>query len=288
MRLTEYINGQAFPFLMLAFTSVSAVEEYLKEQSLALLIMPVGEEKAKWDIPVLFLSDIRTEDEKLLFRYQSAARLSERISYCFFRAVPQKNVEDAAVYMVYSPFGRCGKTALSMELIRQLPGSLYIGMEEFNSLPGDGQGVEQLLYSIMQKHEGVIEELVQYRQNVFSAYALASPDCYFDFRVLDREHLEWFCAQLTQSGQYTAVVFDVGSGVFESPELLLGCDRLLVPMPAGQKGGKKQRSMEAGFTRLGFQKLLERMEYLELPEADRDRTLFQRKVSELLSGNINI
>lgn len=288
MRLTEYINGAALPFLMLAFTNVSAVEEYLKEQPLTLLIMPRTQEKTKWDIPVLFLSDTRTEDEKLLFRYQSAARLSERISDCFFRTIPQKDTKDAAVYMVYSPFGRCGKTALALELTRQLPGSLYIGMEEFNSLPGNGQGFQQLLYSIMQKHAGAIEELAECRQDMFSAYALASPDCYFDFRVLDREHLEWFCNLLKQSGEYTAVVFDVGSGVFESPELLLCCDRLLVPLPAGQQESKKKKSMEAGLTRLGFRQLLERMEYLELPDADRDRTLFQRRVSELLSGNITI
>ncbi len=284
MRLMEYINASSAPFLALAFTSVEALDSYLREQSLSLLVVSEMLTQPEYDVPRIFLSGARSSEEDSIYRYQSAAGILEQISSYFFRVIPQAAAGDTSIYMVFSPIGRCGKTALALELVRQIPGSLYIGMEDFCSLPEEGPGFCRLLYSIMQKNREVLEELEGCRRSLCSGYILPSSDCYYDLRVLDREHLEWFCSQLRQSGQYTAIIFDVGAGVLDSPELFDCFDRILVPLPSGYRGNRKVSSMEAGLMRFGYKQVLERMEYLELPDAGVNPDSFQKQVGAILSG----
>ena len=233
-------------------------------------------------VPVLYLSAIQTDEENSIYRYQCGDRLVEGITSYFRMLVPDSRTRETVVYMVYSPIGRSGKTALALELTRQLSGSLYIGMETYNSLSTTGGSVDQLLYSIMQKEESVLDELNEIRVPYHGSYVVASPLSYYDLRVLDYEHLSWLLAILCKAAAYSAIILDVDAGVFDSMELLRCGDRLLVPVLRGDKENIKLKNMERAMGAWGYGEIYEHMELLELPDLQTQKGEFQKFVKGLL------
>lgn len=254
----------------------------MKDHKVDLLVLAQEITGEAFQIPSLYLSAIQRDEENMIYRYQCGDRLAEEIAFHFRRLVPDSRTRETEVYMVYSPLGRCGKTALALEVTRQLPGSLYIGMETYNSLNITGGALSQLLYSIMQKEESVLDELKELRSPYHGSYIVASSLSYYDLRVLDYEHLSWFLARLCKASEYSAIILDVDAGVFDSMELLRCGDRLLVPVLRGDKENIKLRSMERAMRAWGYQELYERMELIEMPDLHIQRGEFQRFVKELL------
>lgn len=282
MRFTEYMNHNTLPYMVLAFTEVSAVERYLQSQTLHLIVTSEPDIFNSLDIPIIFLSGIRQEGTNVLYRYQNADALTEEITMYFSGLYTVVDMQGAEIIMVYSPLGRCGKTALALELVRQIPGSLYLGMECFSSLDMEAGSLEGLLYSIMQKDASILEELPHLQGALYSGYMLKSPDCYYDLRSLDYEHLEWFLAQLKTCKMYTSIVLDVGGTVFDNPKMLNLCDRLLVPTVQGERESQVIAGMERGFQKNGCKDILTKMEFLALPDQYQEPYRFEDFVRKLL------
>ena len=128
----------------------------------------------------------------------------------------------------------------------------------------------------------MLEELEQICSVCDAGSMLASAKSYYDLRELDRVHLEWFCTKLQESGRYTAVILDVGAGVFADPELLYCCDRLLVPVVSGEKETQVIHNMETALECMGHRMLVEQMEYLDLPDFRKDTMQYQKAVADLI------
>lgn len=279
----EYINGAELPYMAVAFSDAEALKRYLKEHALTMLVTAQRMAGEMPEIPMLYLSAVHTDEENAVYRYQSGTRLVEQITVHFRSLVPDSRTQETWVYMVYSPIGRSGKTSLALELTRQLAGSLYIGMENFSSLESTGGTLGSLLYSVMQKDERVLDELNGIRVPYHGSFLVASPPAYYDLRVLDYEHLSWFLTQLCRSSEYSAIILDVDAGVFETMELLRCGGRLLVPVLHGDKENKKLQSMEQAMRAWGCRELYERMEFVALPDAQKEGAEFERCVKELLA-----
>lgn len=279
----EYINDCALPYVALAFSEEKALRQYLESHTMVLLVSAQTVSADGIKIPVIWLSEERMSNENTIFRYQCGAKLVEQITYYFMQLVPGSRERETGIYMVYSPVGRSGKTALALELVRQLPGSLYIGMESYSSLEVAGGTFGHLLYSIMHKEEEILEELAELRSPYYGSYILASALAYYDLRVLDYEHLFWFLERLRGAGEYSAVVLDVDAGVFDTMEVLGCSDRLFMPVLQGERENLRLRSMECIMQAWGYQEIYNRIEFVKLPNAQTQKTEFQKYVRELLA-----
>lgn len=279
----EYMNACALPYVVLAFSEEAALRQYLETHAMTLLVLAQPLTGGGVDIPVLHLVEIPDDEPDTVYRYQCGTMLMEQITGYFRQFIPDIRDKNVMVYMVYSPVGRSGKTALALELTRQLPGSLYIGMEHYSSMEVDGDRFDKLLYSIMQKEERVFEELTAVRQVYYGSYMVGSALSYYDLRELDYEHLSWFLAGLRELGEYSAVVLDVDAGVFATMELLGCADRLFVPVISGDVEGVKLKSMQHAMQSWGYREIYERMEFVSLPNAQDSQAEFQKYVRELLA-----
>ncbi|MBR6221929.1 MAG: hypothetical protein IKQ71_00675 [Lachnospiraceae bacterium] len=277
-RLAGYMNkDQNLPFEVIVFTRADALNKY--KDSLVFLLSGIDEAVSSFQGTLIKLVDTKTTDYDKLYRYQKASLLKADILERFEYRMPKKATEQSVIYGVYSPIGRCGKTTLALELLRQLSGSFYIGMETFNSLLIECQSIEPLLYGIMQKDENVFSEILDISGSMNGQRVLRSPDCFIDFKAVDLEHLSWFLAGLCERLMLSAVILDIGAGVFESPEMLKVCDRLIVPVDIYDD--PRIRSMESGFKRAGFSDIIENMEYVRLPiGAEELKTVVKKLVEQ--------
>lgn len=256
------------PFLALAFTGKEKLEAYLEHQSLSLLVVGESMELKGITVPMVYFSSEKGRGKEYIYRYQKAGALLQEVLIHFERHMPVKKQGECAVYGISSAVGRSGKTRLALELCRQIPGSLYIGMETYNSLSYQNHSLGNFLYELMQCKEECVEQMQELLVPFHESYVLPSPDCACDLRTLDAYHLEWFLKLLKSREHYTAIILDVGVGVLESPECFGVCDRLLFLVRADST--RHVESMERGWKRLGYQQLIERLEYCELPEEEEE------------------
>ncbi len=263
-RLAGFLNkDEGLPFVAVVFTRADALKRYLTEKSLAFLISGMEEIIEAEDIPVIRLVEKKTTDYGMLYRYQKASLIKTDILERYEYLLPEKLTGESLIYGIYSPIGRCGKTTFALELLRQLRGSMYIGMETFNSINMDCGSIEPLLYGIMQKDETVFSELMELSGDWDGRRLLRSPDCYADLKYIDIDHLSWFLRGLSERTGITSVVMDIGPGVFEGPEMLKVCDRIIVPYDTDND--IRINSMESGFKKIGLTEITDRMEYVRMP-----------------------
>lgn len=279
----EYINSCALPYTALAFSDEEALIRYVENHTLVLLVSAHEIVSLAVSIPVVYLSAEATAEENIIYRYQRGSKLVEELTSFFRQIVPENRQQKTIVYMVYSPIGRSGKTTLALELARQLSGSLYIGMETYNSLDIEEGDFGSLLYSIMQKEDRVLDEVRALKTPYHGSYIVASSAAYYDLHVLDYEHLSWFLTVLCQSSEYGAIILDVDAGVFDTMEMLCCGDRLLVPVLQGDIESRRLQHMERAMKAWGHHELYARMEFVELPDYKTQRETFQAYVKEVLS-----
>lgn len=220
---------------VVAFTSEDTLVSYLKKRKLDVLmgtnrqqLMGVGMEAS---VAKVFLSQNpkgKNEQEPKLYvtyRFQSA----KKIGRCVEGVVRQEQfVTSMGVPMVamYSPIGRCGKTSLLLDLVSSgIYGKwIYVGMEDYSSFEtADCLGTDAFWYYLKERNS---DRLLKHLQEVNGI--VGSGTSYFDLRKIDKKDMGWFKETLKDK-DYKGVVFDLGSGVLESIELLREFDYWLVP-----------------------------------------------------------
>ena len=322
IRLMTYINHAGLPYKAYAFTGQEALRKAVREHGL-LFVLCAGQvyrelaaDPCMHNIPIGCLTEVAGADgltpyglcenllpddlhsareqtmevvarpaDRFLYRYRSASQLVEDITACVIPLLPEQRSAGMPVYMVYSPCARCGKTTLALELTRQLPGALYIGMETYNSLlEAAKQGsFGQLLYGIMQEDPAVCDRLQTIRQVWHNSYLVPSADAYYDLRVLDEPHMQWFLDALAQTGQYTAVVLDIGTGAIGEPGLLRLGQRIWVPVWEDAASQHKLDCMRNAMAVWDCQDIPDRMEVIPM----QDRKGWEAGIPQLVRDRLH-
>ncbi len=254
----------------------------MREQTLDFLVVPEEMSVDTGDVPTIYLTETKQEKENTLYRYQSADILTEQISAQIYTLFPDAEITGTDTFIVYAPLEHSGKTSLALEICKQIAGSLYVGMECFSSMGDTAGSIEELLYAIMQSDVSVSESLIKQRSPFYNSYMLTSPDCYCDLKCLDYAHMEWFLSLLKSSGQYQAIVLDVGCAVFDDMKMLDLADRLLVVKAPGEMGTQIFESMKRGLKKNGCTKVITKMEVISLPYKNHELYQLDAFVRELL------
>lgn len=165
---------------------------------------------------------------------------------------------------VFSPLGRCGKTALARALARAESGrgGLYIGMEEYT----DRTVHSEVLYQIHRRAPEIYEAVVREQTSEDGITCLRMSDTYSDFRDVQKPDLEWFHSQLLQPERYRTLIYDVGSASLSSPVVLDCFDRIYMPVLSDPGSLGKLEHFRNALRDSGQGELLRKIRSVELPK----------------------
>ncbi len=264
IRLAEYANTkEQLPFLVVAFTEQKAVQEYLLKKELVYLL--VGGDDDTFDgVKVVKLSETATEEPGTIYRYQKAGDLIQEMRLQF-----QEMVDECAtgqVFAVTSACGGIGKTSVSLELMRQLPCSMYLGMEVVSSFVTEHDNLGHLLYGIMHMQEDILKQLWDMKEPCGMGMMIHSPDFFSDLQSLDGEHFSWFLKRLRQEQPEINIVLDMDIGV--SPEIISCSERVIMLHGDGSLDDEKTENIKRAWKRQGMEELYARVEHVYLTKAD--------------------
>ncbi len=263
-RLAGYLNReQKGSWKISAFTDVSVLGVYLEKRKLDILVGTDREQmegiyEKHPDLGMVWLTE-QEESAELqrepgiffpLYRYQSAKRIGEGIEE--FAGQIRKQ-DDKTMIAVYSPIGRCGKTTFALSALEQntYGGWLYIGMEDYSSLP-EQENTEggAFLYYMKERNETKVMQWIE--ENGGRIPSAGSP---FDTKQIEGEDIEWFRGILDQCGNCKGAVFDIGTGVLKDYDLLTLFDVVAVPYLTGEKELAKKERFEQLLTLYGMDHL---------------------------------
>lgn len=282
-RFAEYANQkEAMPFTAVAFTSIGRLKEFASRQEVELLL--VGDEVGDEELEgikagqVIRLSETGAakDGSKAVYKYQASDNVLREVMACYqvreqpvlLTAVGRKS----RVIGVYSPIGRCGKTAFAMTLGQVLARErkvLLMSLEVFSgmsALTGSSYG------------ESLSDLIYFYRQGAYSRLRLGSavynwggldyvpPVTYAeDLSDVGGMELAGLIDRIAADGAYEIIVVDFGHFERDVEKLLELCDVIYAPVKEDTVSSVKLEEWKAYLDASGRQNLWEKIRLLKLP-----------------------
>lgn len=276
-----------------AFTDWEILNAHLEYKQLDILAGTNQEEllhlqKMYKEISLLWLSEqeeSRGYDMGIsaVYRYQSAQAIGKAIQ----NIVEQMRI---AVEMarpmvaIYSPVGRCGKTSLAMEVVKNDAYGewLYIGMEDYSCfrMEKDNQigevSLDEILYHWKERQEEKLLALVEQ-----SAGVIGTGSSVFDMRLVDEKDIIWLREVLFQS-RFCGIVFDIGTGVLKDYEIFAQFDTLVVPYLLEEPALIKKENFERLLDLYGLEEIKDKIQFINMENQQEIITktdeIFRRKI----------
>ena len=199
-----------------------------------------------------------------LFLYRPADALARSIMALYAKARGDALLSvsrgECEILGIYSPVHRCGKTTLSLSLglARAARGNtLLLSLEEYAGVYGQiaPDGAESLSELLLAHCTGRYRwSELQSRLSSFGALKLLPPE---EFASLIQ--------RIADESAYRNVILDFGSFGRRALELLEICDRVFMPVLGDPLSALKLASFREYLQKSGREKLLEKVETLELP-----------------------
>lgn len=253
-----------------AFTDKNVLARYMEDRRIDLLIATdrelIEELFGKYpDRTYVFMTD-ETDVRKnfgqriyQLYRYQSAKVIGDNIrDIVDYKGLLTK--ADKVSVIIYSPVGRCGKTTLAKQFVREVSGDkwLYVGMEDYGGDLDSDRG-DDFLYYIKERRDKEVKEIIEGCEG-----CIQSPFSLFDVRRIERDDIEWFLKLFEEESLYRGVVFDMGSAMMESYEIMLGFDHIIIPFLDVPVSQGKIRQFEELIEAYELNELKERMHFIDM------------------------
>ncbi len=253
-----------------AFTDKNVLARYMEDRRIDLLIATdrelIEELFGKYpDRTYVFLTD-ETDVRKnfgqriyQLYRYQSARVIGDNIrDIVDYKGLLTK--ADKVSVIIYSPVGRCGKTTLAKQFVREVSGDkwLYVGMEDYGGDLDSDRG-DDFLYYIKERRDEEVKEIIEGCEG-----CIQSPFSLFDVRRIERDDIEWFLKLFEEESLYRGVVFDMGSAMMESYEIMLGFDHIIIPFLDVPVSQSKIRQFEELIEAYELNEIRERMHFINM------------------------
>lgn len=244
-----------------------------------------GLKEHRWDVLLstdrAFIEGIQAEDNRVcgiwltgqehvsvdriycIYRFQSGASIAEELNRILHREGLHRS-GNCKVIAVYSPVGRCGKTTMLLDHVRNQAGQqwLYIGMEDYGEV--DKEPGDELLYYIKERRSERVIEKIEICDGI-----MASPFSPFDSKTINREDAVWLVEVLKQQTRYQGVWLDIGTGVLQQIEVLTVFDKVIVPYLSEAIALEKKEHFIELVKAYGLEEWLEQVYFLDMQDADR-------------------
>lgn len=236
LSLMDYINMHAnIPLKCAAFSSCRAIEEYMRRDSLDMVLL---DEHMEYDakLPRIKMTERRAAagGKNVIYKYQNIDDIVE-ILLDFLAEHNHAAIPELRIYGVYSPLGRCGKTRLALGICCCHPESLYIGLEDYPQTVQDTESEimaqsERFLYLLLSQNESILALLQEHPCAEQGFRVIYGSLLFSDGRQIERKHMNWLCDLLRKHSDFRRVVFDIGTGTLSEISLLDCFDGVFVPV----------------------------------------------------------
>ena len=259
----EYLNSDtSFPFLIVGFSDRKKALEYLEKNEVS-LILSCDEKVFLEQQKVVLLSREAVPlelKERRIYKYQSASNMKKALYYTLKGAVYVETEKSSHNILVYSPLGRCGKTAFALSLagMEGEKPNLYLSFEEVSSLEEEGH-MEEIILAIKEKMETVVSKVQALSVRHGNSEILSASRSFLDSKVLNYDDFKWFLEQLSTSGFFDRIIVDMGNGCLSDFRILTLFGRWYLPVLGDEISVRKLER---------FEELLNHMEELN-PEQRR-------------------
>lgn len=249
IKLAEYARGRNnCPFRVQAFSTAATLRDYLKLRGAKAVLLEetlyVREEWLNYNGVLCLLGNGIGQEEypPRIFKYQPARDiLNEMLAQCR-RATEQEGLSPVSkkgmeVIGVYSPVGRCGKSAfalaLGLELARHRK-TLYLNLESWSGLASglegaSGGGLSDLLYFLRQRREPLAERICGMVVAAGRLDVIPPVRAPADLAAAAAEDWRYLLETLRCQSSYEEVVLDIGDSAQPVEGLLGMCTRVYVP-----------------------------------------------------------
>ena len=269
----EYINKKADSVIKIAaFSSVNAIEEYIKVNHLDLILLGENQAFRQDIIPVIYISASRHK-ENVIFKYQSGDALVKQILSVLKNSEIQKQGM-VFFYSVYSPLGRCGKTNLALGLCSFFKTGLYINLEPYSGIdvskfPYTVEAGDKFIYYLVSRNLQILEHLdsIPIAKNGFK---VVSGGTAIDVAAqITKEDIRWFYKLIQSSGKFNCVVFDIGCSNLSDIDVLGEFQRIFIPVLEDSTSRIKLKRF-ANIALSSRETIGEKLMYLDVPKVEFD------------------
>ena len=271
-------------------------------------LLPLPERFPQQNHPLLLLTAAKDQG---ICRYQSCDEIMKQISDALkANPGPQPQASRAEmvseslsgeipcrIYGVYSPVGRCGKTTFAVTLgmiLSEEKSALYVNMEGCHGFEAfaDLSEAKNLTDLIYMKRMNAQDSKWDVRSLLDDCITRWDPLCVLNPPPLscdlgDISSAEWseLLDDVKSSGEYAAIVLDIGSSIRDTAQLLDQCERIYLPVLEDRISQGKVAQFEMTLDKTGYSRLKDRICKVAVPRlrSDSELSAFPR---QLLRGRI--
>ena len=266
LKLMEaFCEKKNFGFQVHAFSTVNDLERFGARTRIEILLIPgknMSETLVHLDIgKIILLSDGEVyeqfSDYESIYKYQSAEHIMKEV-LCYYAeyAKPVARLyhekKEFAIYGVYSPIGRCGKTALAESLAAAFGKkmkTLLLDLQSYSAHKEQLGGEElwdlaDIIYFLRQGKQTFLYKLgsiVRSRGVYDYILPMKAPA---DLRSVTLAEWSELLEKLASDSDYQVVVIDFGQDVSGLFQLLKNCSKIYMPILSDSDSVKKLENFE--------------------------------------------
>lgn len=287
VKLMEAFCENNFGFQTHAFSSTEELTLFAEQVQIEVLLISgkiMSEAIGQLDIgKIILLSDGEIyeafSDYETIYKYQSAEHiLKETLCYCAEYARPVTGMyhakQDFAVYGIYSPIGRCGKTLLAKSIAERAgmqKKTLLLDLQSF-SAQEEQRSEEQLwdladmIYFLRQGKKTFLYKLNSIVRSKDSYDYILPMKVPADLRSVTLAEWTELLEKLASDSDYRVVVLDFGNEICGLFSLLSQCTKVFTPVIQEPVSENKIKNFEWNLQEEHFEKVIDSVHKIYLPE----------------------
>lgn len=283
-----------FGFQIHAFSKVEKLEESAAQNQIEVLLISgklMSESIGRLNVgKIILLSDGEVYEEfsdyESIYKYQSAEHImKEVLCYCAEYAKPVTGMyhrkSEFEVYGIYSPIGRCGKTALARNLAKTFgkrKKTLLLDLQSYSAqkdqLDNDQQwDLSDMIYFLRQGKKTFLYKLNSIVRSKNSYDYILPMKIPADLRSVTLAEWSGLLEKLSSDSDYRVVVIDFGNDICGLFQLLAQCTKVFVPTFQDMDSKAKIENFEWNLREEHFEKVIESMQKICLPSSPDGRNL---------------
>lgn len=287
LKLMEvFCSRKNLGFIVHAFSDLEEFKQFAQENQLEILLITgrlMREEFQNYNIgKIVLLSDGEIYEEFLdyetIYKYQSAQKILKEILYYYaeyarFGTGMFSGNKEFKVYSVYSPIGRCGKSALAKVLAQKFGKSkktLLLDLQSFAAYEeqlGDEElwDLADIIYFLRQGKKTFLYKLgsiVLSKDQYDYVLPMKTPA---DLRSVTLAEWTELMEKLATDSEYQVIILDFGHEVSGLFGLLSQCTKIYTPVLSDEDSKRKIRNFEKVLKDENFERVLESTEKVPIP-----------------------
>ena len=272
--------------MIYAFSNVDDLVNFAERTEIEILLITgrsMSERIGRFPIrKIILLSDGDVYEEFLdyetIYKYQSAEHImKEVLFYCAEYARPVTRLyfgkKEFEVYGVYSPIGRCGKSALAESLAAHFgkrKKTLLLDLQSYSAWKEQMQhdsvwDLTDIIYFLRQGKKAFLYKLGSIVKNLEEYDYILPMKVPADLRSVSLSEWTELLEKLAADSDYHVVVIDFGNDVCGLFQLLCQCTKVYMPVLQDEESRKKLENLEWILHNEEFEKVMDNVYKVLLP-----------------------